>query len=69
MRSPHAQARRKDVNMKNYITLVGKLNVPAGSKVQYDETRDNVGKTGQLLCTVPNGGSLFYTEDELKEAS
>lgn len=55
--------------MKNYITLVGKLNVSAGSKVYHDETKDNVGVTGQLLCTVPNGGSLFYDENELKDAS
>ena len=51
--------------MIEFKTKVKKLDVLAGTKVQYDETRDNIGKTGKLLCTVPNGGSLFYDETEL----
>jgi len=54
--------------MKDYRTTIEKLGVPKGTKVSHDESRDNIGVSGKLLCTVPNGGSLFYDEaNELEE--
>ncbi len=55
--------------MRTFITKVGLLGVPKGSKVIYDdgEGKDSAGKTDKLLCTVPTGGSLFFAEDELEE--
>ena len=52
--------------MKKFKTKIEKFGVPVGSPVLYDPDKDNKGKTGKLLCTVPIGGALFYTEDELE---
>ena len=49
-----------------FKTLVDKLSIAKGTQVTYDNSKDNIGKTGQLLCSVGNG-SLFYKEDELEE--
>lgn len=53
--------------MKEFITKVKKLGIPAGTKVTFndDPTKDNRGKTGMLLCSLPGGSALFYKEDEL----
>ena len=53
--------------MKEFITKVDKLFVPKGTKVTHDDGpgKDNVGKTGKLLCGVPSSGALFYDENEL----
>ena len=54
--------------IKKYVTLVEKLNVPKGTHVSVDTTKDAVGKTGQILCNVGNG-ALFYTKEELEEVA
>ena len=53
--------------MRTFVTKVTKLNVPAGTRVTFDEGGDNIGKTGMLLCSIEGTGSLFYKEDELEE--
>ena len=53
--------------LTNYITLVDCLNVPKGSKVSADHSKDITGKTGKILCNVPQGGGLFYNVADLKE--
>lgn len=55
--------------MKDFRTKVDLLGVVKGSKVTFDDAKekDNTGKTGKLLCTIPSGGSLFYSPNELDE--
>ncbi len=53
--------------MENFKTKVELLNVLSGTKVTHDPEKDNIGKTGKLLCGVPQGGSLFYSRDDLEK--
>lgn len=55
--------------MQNFKTLVKKLHVPSGTPVTHDDTKDTTGKTGKLLCAIPQGGSLFYAKSELEETT
>ena len=52
--------------MTKYRTKVTVLNVQVGTIVTYDEKKAETGKTGKLLCGVPQGGGLFYSKDELE---
>jgi len=54
--------------MKEFKTLTDVLFVPKGTKVMFDDGigKDNVGKTGKILCTIPTGGGLFFDKENLE---
>jgi len=56
--------------MKTYKTEIDTPWFPAGTPVTFDEKKadQNTGKTGKLLCTMPGGGALFFSPEELEEA-
>lgn len=54
--------------LEKYRTKIELLGHPVGTKVTYnnDPSKDNIGKTGKLLCTVLGGGALFFSKEELE---
>jgi len=57
----------KTMATKKYRTKIDLLHFPAGTQVTCNDEKDVIGKTGKLLCDVPTGGALFYSEDELEK--
>ena len=53
--------------VKTFRTKVDKLTFPKGTRVTRDETKDTVGKTEKLLCSIAGGVALFFSEDELEK--
>lgn len=53
--------------MKKFKTKIDCCGYGKGTIVTFDEVKNERGKTDKMLCSVPNGGALFFNETDLEE--